>query len=205
MTSPTICGSCDGEIKEFDERVFCYGNCCNIFHVKCSKIKNTASRLINENPKNIKFLCDKCSNNDFGKINESFYQLVKNFGSYEKIIMKQQEMIEKQENMLKFQEDQIKLLLDEMKIVKNFLIETNNNTNTNSGNMTYSEALKIKAKKPNDQNSVVLIKAKNRSKNRTDIREELRNKVNPEEIPVNGLINAANDGVLIKCKNKVAT
>jgi hypothetical protein len=51
----------------------------------------------------------------------------------------------------------------------------------------------------------VLIKAKNRSKNRTDIREELRNKVNPEEIPVNGLINAANDGVLIKCKNKEAT
>jgi hypothetical protein len=77
MSLCTSCSACTGDIKELDERVYCYGKCLGIFHIKCAKIKSSVFKAITENTKNLKYLCNKCSNDYFGQIFEKLSELMR--------------------------------------------------------------------------------------------------------------------------------
>lgn len=67
---------------------------------------------------------------------------------------------------------------------------------------SFSDVLKNSC---DEENCVVYIKPKNTNKTRHETKLEIKQKIDPVKLPVKGIFNAANDGILIKCSNKEAT
>jgi hypothetical protein len=101
MSLCTSCSVCTVDIKELDEKIFCYGKCLGIFHLKCAKVKQSVYKAITENAKNVKYLCDKCTNSDFGLIHEKLSKLTSYMNEKEECIQNQRFYINKQEESVK--------------------------------------------------------------------------------------------------------
>jgi hypothetical protein len=68
---------------------------------------------------------------------------------------------------------------------------------------SYADVLKNNKQKSPDH--VIILKPKNKNKKRFEAKNEIREKLDPQKIPVNGMHNAANGGIIISCKNQAAT
>jgi hypothetical protein len=64
--------------------------------------------------------------------------------------------------------------------------------------------LKNKDKKSTkNKDSVIIIKPKNKNQGVDKTKMDIKSKINPNEIMINGLISANNSSVIIKCKKKM--
>jgi hypothetical protein len=63
----------------------------------------------------------------------------------------------------------------------------------------------LKNNKQNKLDPVVVLKSKNKQKKQFDAKSEIRNRIDPEIVPVTGMINGANGNIIIQCKNIEAT
>jgi hypothetical protein len=70
-------------------------------------------------------------------------------------------------------------------------------------NQLYSAVLKNN--KQNKPDPVVVLKPKNKQKKRFEAKNEIRSVIDPENVPVTGMINGANGDIIIQCKNVEAT
>jgi hypothetical protein len=207
MSLCTTCGFCSNDIKELDEKVYCYGSCFGIYHTKCAKVSKTAFKVLNESCRNIKYLCDKCSNSDFGKINErlsTFLHLIRekedSIKTQRDNLIEQEERLKIQESFLRNQEKNMNDVLSEISEIKNMIEKTNGELNKQNNSVKkYSDVLK---KNLPEKNKLIVISSCDENENNKETSEKIKKSIDPTIIPVTNLRMTTKGKALIEIDNE---
>lgn len=184
------CGACKETLRS--DGIACFGICELQFHIRCSGINKIAEKALNENH-NIKYVCDKCEQT-----------------SKKILINKIVNLIEKIENVKNNEDVQTNILKDlstdmiemkaivkktesEVKIIKSDVNKAVNNQET------YADKVKLYK---ND--SAVIIKPKNDKQTSATTKTDVKEKIDPTQVPINGLRLISNGAVLLECTNQNA-
>jgi hypothetical protein len=104
------------------------------------------------------------------------------------------------------------IMLNEFNANKKIVKESADKIIEKSSNLqnSYAEVLKnnIIGDKKSTQKKlepVVIIKPKDKKQNSEKTKEDIKQKINPRDVPVNGLVNTKDGGILIRCKNHDAS
>lgn len=170
-----------------DESLKCAG-CAQSFHVKCVSDASLTTQLLQTVKKFscFKWFCAEC-NSAYTDVCGRFTSLQQTISTNEKANSEKFECIMKAMKQL---EEKInknnESVLDEFK---------------KADKRSFSDVVKNSC---DDENCVVYIKSKDANKTRQETKSIIREKIDPVKIPVKGMYNAANEGILIKCSNKEA-
>lgn len=177
-----ICGlaACNRTIAELDDSVTCSSGCKLRFHQSCTSVPKNSVKYINQ-CKNLLFVCDKCINvlHSPEVLNEKYNTILNLMNEIlETVNSKDSELNKKIENLMNKQVTQKQI---ERKTV------------------TLAEIIKT------GSNSSVIIKPKN-SEQKSDItKNDIKEKINPAEISVNGIRKVGKGAIVIECTDKKAS
>lgn len=172
-----------------DESLVCAG-CAQSYHARCTSVTSLPNLTLKtiKTYSSFKWFCSKCDN-AFADVCGRLTLVTQTINANEKINSERFETIVKLINQL------------EEKISAN-----NNNVleEIKKGTACKSFSDVVKNSSANE-NHVVYVKSKSADKNRNETKQQIRNKIDPTKIPIEGMFNAANDGILIKCSDREAT
>jgi hypothetical protein len=186
------CGNngCELPFLDVSKTIKCAGFCGRTFHISCTSVTRNVETILNT-AKNVLWFCDPCMHihkNGFEKISALYNEILKS-REHNKVLLN--DFYTKITNSINIQSKQINEVKNEM-LCKNDELKS-----------SYAEIVKnnnVKIKKKTD--SVVIIKPKDKSQNVNKTKDDVKNSINPNEIPVNGLSQVNDGGVVIRCKNK---
>lgn len=176
------CGLCKETITR--DKVICDGICDMQFHSRCVELNSTAVKLLNEN-KNIKFVCDGCTNSTTKLLLQQVNLLIENRcnDSQNSIL----------ENIVTEIMDIKKVLIncdDNMKEIKKV---TNNKIN--------SESYADKVKNMKEKNVPVVMVVPKKTQDSGVTNTYIKKMIDPKEIPIHSVRNISNGAVLLTCSN----
>jgi hypothetical protein len=184
---------CDIPLTDLAKTIKCSGFCNRQFHTSCTNVTRNLESILNST-KNLLWFCDPClhlQKNGFEKITALFNEILK---SREQSKIQITELYNKLNSSITKQTCSIENAKSEI-INKNEEIK-----------ISYAEILKNNEEtslKKND--AVVVVKPKNKNQGAEKTIHDIKSKINPKEIVVNGLMNATDSGIIIKCKKKEDT
>jgi hypothetical protein len=187
------CGKsdCDLPLSDLSRTIKCAGFCGRLFHTSCSNISRNLETLL-ATSKNILWFCDPCLhlyNNGFEKISSLYNEILK---SREQNIKLVNGLYEKINNSLLNQAKCLETAKTEI-LSKNEEIKS-----------SYADTVKNNEKVINP-NQVVIIKPKDKNQSVNKTKADIKSNINPNEILINGVIQAKNGGLIIKCKKQEDT
>lgn len=227
MSSSLECSDCAVAIPLSQGVMVCSGGCGKVFCYSCSKLKKTETKVISEN-KNIKWFCNQCDINNIHtmfveikhmihkineeKVKQSEIEATVNFSVQNGIRKIKKDIME---NLyLKIKED-IQMECEKLKndmskeISEDFEKKTSdimakknidsNNNNNNSGNRNISYAQIVQ-----DNEKKIILKPKNKEKRNKEIKDKLKNVVEPTQGLINNVKELNSGGLVIECSSKEA-
>lgn len=206
-----LCGAnCGLGIGRSDEYVTCAGICKQEFHVKCTDIHKVHSLYDTmKKLRTVVYKCDHCIHGDKQMINV-FEKLMTEFKKNE---LKNDERYK----LLNLRLDKIdnafstskKCVTEEIVRMNESVVESEKNLRIEIAKVVeeknnceiskWNEVVKKKPKKKADP--VVVIKPINADINRVDVKKSLKKNVDPTKFNVKGIVNIADNGVVIRCDN----
>jgi hypothetical protein len=190
----TKCSSCEQTIED-ESGIFCIGKCEGVFHYECVGINKMASTALLKYPRNLKFVCQKCE--DFDLVN--FMAVLKKFNEFvdgKKVEdKKRDEMIDKLSEKIENMSEKVDNFgKDVGENVKDAVTKLNN-SGEGKRKKTFAEIMKC------NSDPVVIIKPKEKQTSNIT-RNEVKQKVNPGDIPITGMKSISNGGIAIQCENQ---
>ncbi len=181
------CGKsgCSQPLTEESKVYRCSGFCKGAFHTSCAGItRNIESVLIS--CKNLKWYCSPC------------LELCDELNYIHDEIRLSRKQTEKQlQSMIKKFIEQISFQTDYIENAKNEILNKNEVLKT-----SYADVLLNNNGKISEKEAVVIVKPKNKKQGNNKTKSDLKSMINPNETPINGLFNAKDSGVILKCKKK---
>lgn len=186
-----ICGkaNCNTIITDHDSLIKCAGFCEKTFHGSCVNLNRTTLQLLNTN-KNLNWFCNECV-----IIHKSGLQNLLNINEELNKIKSENELnLRATYQLMKDDFNQRFNKIEE--IIGASVIKENCCKETFTEIMKRNENTNKKIVDP-----VVVIKPKNKKQSIEKTKSDLKNSVNAEEIQPNGLINASEGGIIVRCRN----
>jgi hypothetical protein len=183
------CGKdgCSQPLSELEKIIKCAGFCNRNFHMSCAGISRSIEPFLSS-AKGLLWFCDPCLQLHKSGISGIYKEILKSrehnqslmealYGRLKTTISEQSISIENAKSEILTKNDEIKL--------------------------TYADAMKKSDdKKFVKKDPVVIVQPKDKKQGNDKTKSDIKNKINPNEIPVNGLFNANNGSVIIKCKKQ---
>jgi hypothetical protein len=178
-----------------DNKVYkCSGFCKGSFHSSCAGITRNVESVLNS-LKNLKWFCNPCLeiyNNVFEKLGSIQDEIISEI----KISRKQHE--KQLDSMKSLFLDELYFQADIIKSAKNEILDKNEVVKT-----SYADVLINNNDKICDKNeAVIIVKPKNKKQGNLKTKNDLKNMIDPNITPINGLVNSKDSGVILKCKKK---
>lgn len=174
-----------------EEALVCSG-CGGLVHLKCLTVGGLSVQNLKTIKKfsQFKWFCEFCDSafkdicSRFNRLADCFEKTDKYNKEYKNDIEKINEKIANLEKIMNERENKI---VDEFKKVV-----------SENEKQSFSGVLKNALNRPKP---VVIVKAKNSEIKRNQVKDVIKNNIDPEKFPINGLRNAYNESVLIECDN----
>jgi hypothetical protein len=187
------CGKscCDQPLSDLNKTIQCAGFCNRYYHSSCAGISRNVETLISTT-KNVLWFCDPCYHihkNGFEKISALYNEILKSRELNKTLL----------DNMYKNLNSNINQQSTSIENAKKEILINNDETRSSYAAVLKKNDDKVTTKK----DSVVIIRPKDKTKGNEKTKIDIKSKINPNEIPVNGLINTNNGGVIIKCKKRM--
>jgi hypothetical protein len=186
------CGKsgCSQQLSDESKIYKCSGFCKGSFHSSCAGITRNVESVLNSS-KNFKWFCNSCLeiyDNVFDKLNLIQNEIIDEI----RLIRKQQE------TLIKNQIDSLrKRFMDELTFQAEIIESAKSEILNKKEDLKISYADTLK-----NNEAVMIVKPKNKKQKNEKTKSDLKNIINPNDTPINGLIDSKDGSVILKCKKK---
>lgn len=168
---------CNRPIAELDEVVVC-NVCKREFHVKCTSVAPNALKYINAS-KNLVFVCNGCLQFSPEVLNQKYDTIV--------------ELMKEILSSVKSENNELKTKVD------NLTNKSWSQKSDENKTLTLSDIIKTGSK------SCVLIKPKKNDQKSDETKTEIKEKINPADISINGIRKVGRGAIVVECTSKEAS
>jgi hypothetical protein len=176
---------CSQTLSDESKVFICSGFCKGSFHSSCAGINRNIESVLNS-CKNLKWYCTPCL-----KLSDDLNSI------HDEIRLSRKQNEKQLDSVKSLLIDELYFQADIIKSAKNEILNKNEVLKT-----SYADVLMNNKDKKCEKEAVVIVKPKNKKQGNDKTKSDLKNMINPNDTPINGLINAKDSGVILKCKKK---